>query len=149
MDEDDVPASLRAIRRFTPAKRSRLGAPTIGAALESDPTFRAAVQARVRDGLPDLTAALDAGIDLPAVPAADVAAVAYVLAAADWPARVEAARRAAVADRPADEREPSARRREKRDEARVAAREDTARLRDEITGLRRELDEARRALGRS
>ena len=111
--------------------------------------FAAAVQARVRDGLPDLTAALDAGTELPAVPAADVAAVAYVLAAADWPARVEAARRAAVADRPADEREPSARRREKRDAARVAAREDTARLRDEIAGLRRELDEARRALGRS
>jgi predicted RNA-binding protein with PIN domain len=149
MDEDDVPASLRAIRRFTPAKRTRLGAPTIGAALESDPAFRAAVQARVRDGLPDLTAGLDAGTELPAVPAADVAAVAYVLAVADWPARVEAARRAAVAERRPDEREPSARRRDKRDAARVAAHDDSARLRGDIAGLRRELDEARRALGRS
>jgi len=149
MDEDDVPASLRAIRRFTPAKRTRLGAPTIGAALESDPAFRAAVQVRVRDGLPDLTAALDAGTELPAVPAADVAAVAYVLAVADWPARVEAARRAAAAERLPEDREPSARQRERRDAARAAARDDSARLRDEMAGLRRELDEARRALGRS
>ena len=149
MDEDDVPASLRAVRRFTPAKRTRLGAPTIGAALESDPAFRGVVQDRVRKGLPDLAAALDAGGEVPAVPAADVAAVAYVLAVSDWPARVEAARRVAAGERAAGEREPSERRREKREAARVAAREDTARLRGEIAGLRRELDEARRALGRS
>lgn len=149
MDEDDVPASLRAVRRFTPAKRTRLGAPTIGAALESDPAFRGVVQARVREGLPDLAAALDAGGEVPAVPAADVAAVAYVLAVADWPSRVEAARRAANGDRATAERDPSERRREKREAARVAGREETARLRDEIAGLRRELDEARRALGRS
>jgi predicted RNA-binding protein with PIN domain len=145
MDEDDVPASLRAIRRFTPAKRSRLGAPTIGAALESDAAFRSIVQARVRDGLPDLAAALDAGAEVPAVPAADVAAVAYVLAVADWPARVDTARRAAADERAATERQPSQQRREKRE----GPREDTARLREEIAGLRRELDDARRALGRS
>ena len=92
MDEDDVPASLRAIRRFTPVKRARLGAPTIGAALESDPAFRAAVQARVRTGLPDLASAVEAGTEVPAVPAADVAAVAYVLDAPGWRARVEALR---------------------------------------------------------
>jgi predicted RNA-binding protein with PIN domain len=101
----------------------------------------------VRSGLPDLAAALDAGSELPAVPAADVAAVAYVLDVADWPARVAAARPAERAD--ADDREAAERRREKREAARVAAREEAGRLRDELAGLRRELDEARRALGRS
>jgi predicted RNA-binding protein with PIN domain len=147
MQEDDVPASLRAIRRFTPAKRTRLGAPTIGAALENDPAFRAAVQARVRDGLPDLASAVDAGSEVPAVPAADVAAVAYVLDAPDWRARVEALRLPATAG--AGDRETADRRHEKREAARAAAREEAARLRDEVAGLRRELDEVRRALGRA
>ncbi len=101
MDEDDVPASLRAIRRFTPAKRTRFGAPTIGAALESDPAFRAAVQARVRDGLPDLTAALDAGTAATRRTRGRRCSGGVLLAVADWPARVEAARRAAAAERPA------------------------------------------------
>ncbi len=147
LDEDDVPASLRAVRRFTPAKRARLGAVTIGAALESDSAFRRAVQTRVRAGLPDLAAALDAGTQVPAVAATDVAAVAYVLDVVDWPDRVAAAR---PADQPeADERQTSDRRREEREAARAAARERAGRLREEITGLRRELDETRKALGRS
>jgi predicted RNA-binding protein with PIN domain len=147
MEEDDVPASLRAIRRFTPAKRTRLAAPTIGAALESDRAFRAAVQARVRDGLPDLVAAVDAGGQVPAVPAADVAAVAYVLEAPDWRDRVEAAR---PPQGPGSGEGASAdRRQEKREAARAAAREESARLRDEVAALRRELDEVRRALGRA
>ncbi len=147
MDDDDVPASLRAIRRFTPAKRSRLGAPTIGAALESDPAFRAAVQARVREGLPDLASALDTGAEVPAVPAADVAAVAYVLDAADWRTRVDAARPPEAAS--SGGREISARRHEKREAARAAAREEAARLRAEAAVLRREVDESRRALDKS
>jgi predicted RNA-binding protein with PIN domain len=147
MAEADVPASLRAIRRFTPAKRTRLGAPTIGAALESDPAFRAAVQARVREGLPDLASAVESGTEVPAVPAADVVAVAYLLDAPDWRARVEQARPAAAAG--SGDRETSERRHEKREAARAAAREEAARLRGEVATLRRESDEVRRALSRS
>ncbi|MCG8918626.1 RNA-binding protein, partial [Actinokineospora sp. PR83] len=39
----DVPASLRQVARFAPAKRARLGGPTIVAALRAHPGFRTAV----------------------------------------------------------------------------------------------------------
>lgn len=45
LDANDVPASLRRIARFTPAKRARLGAQAIVAALESDAEFRARIAA--------------------------------------------------------------------------------------------------------
>ncbi len=149
MDEDDVPASLRAIRRFTPVKRARLGAPTIGAALESDPAFRAAVQARVRTGLPDLASAVEAGTEVPAVPAADFAAVAYVLDAPGWRAAGGGAppRRAR---RASGEREtaPAPPREAGGAPGRLPAR-NSARRRDEARRLRREVDEIRRGLGRA
>ena len=59
--EEDVPASLRGVRRFTPAKRARLGAASLGAALETEPTFRAVVVARLREALPAVAEAVDAG----------------------------------------------------------------------------------------
>jgi predicted RNA-binding protein with PIN domain len=149
MEDDDVPASLRAIRRFTPGKRIRLGAATIGAALESEPGFRAAVQARLRDGLPDMVAAVDAGAAIPAVPAADIAAVAYLLDAPDWRSRVDAARPEERGAPTARERDKAAQLSEKREAARVAAREETARLRDEVAAARRNAEESRRALSRS
>ena len=42
---DDVPIPLRRLARFTPAKRSRLGRPTLLAELEASGAFRAAVVA--------------------------------------------------------------------------------------------------------
>jgi predicted RNA-binding protein with PIN domain len=150
MDEGDVPASLRAIRRFTPAKRGRLAGATIGAALVSDAGFRAAVQSRIRESLPDLVASVDAGADVPTVPSVDVAAVAYVLDAPGWRERVEKVRAVSRHEtRTGEASAVSERRREKREAARSAARDDAARLRDEVGGLRRELDEAKRALSRS
>ena len=85
---DEVPSSLRAVRRFTPAKRARLGAASIGAALEGEPDFRAAVVARVREALPAVVAAVESARPAPAVASADLAAVAYLLQAPGWQARV-------------------------------------------------------------
>jgi predicted RNA-binding protein with PIN domain len=45
---DEVPAGLRKVARFTPAKRARLGAADLLAAVETDPSFRTRVVATAR-----------------------------------------------------------------------------------------------------
>jgi predicted RNA-binding protein with PIN domain len=85
---DAVPAPLRAVARFTPGKRARLGAAALAAALESDPVFRQGVAEHVRTRYPDLTAALMAGTDLPAAPVEEVAALGYVLRSPGWEGHV-------------------------------------------------------------
>lgn len=140
----EVPAPLRRLRTFTPAKRARLGAAVLGAALDTDRAFRAAVVAGVREALPVLAAALaqsdgasDGGPSDGAsdgasggqgdgaplgVPLTDAAAVAWLLRAPGWQRRV-----AAAADHEAAVQEG------------VAARAGDAqlgRLRAEVAGLR-------------
>ena len=151
--EEDVPASLRAVRRFTPAKRARLGAASLGAALETEPTFRQAVVERVREGLPALATALDEGTAVPGVAAVDAAAVAYLLDSADWRARVEQLQdsrpdaRAAGLDR--DDGDRASRRHAKAEAARSNAREEAARLRGEAVALRRDAEDLRRRLSKA
>ena len=53
---DEVPAPLRAIARFAPAKRQRLGGAALAAALDGDEGFRASVAATVAETSPGLTA---------------------------------------------------------------------------------------------
>ena len=81
---DQVPATLRAIARFTPAKRQRLGAVAIAAALDTDPAFRetiadavAAVSADVVDGMRD-------GGPMAVTDPLDAAAVAYLTRPNGW-----------------------------------------------------------------
>ncbi|MCW2599411.1 MAG: uncharacterized protein JWM02_1240 [Frankiales bacterium] len=85
---DAVPVSLRAVARFTPAKRARLGAAALAAALESDPGFRQGVAEEVRDRHPEVSTALLAGTDVPAAPVEEIAAYAYLLRSPGWEARV-------------------------------------------------------------
>jgi hypothetical protein len=40
LEADEVPTALRKVARFTPAKRARLGAADLLAAVEADPVFR-------------------------------------------------------------------------------------------------------------
>ena len=86
-----VPASLKAVARFTPAKRARLGAAALAAALESDPVFRQGVADLAKVARPELVTALLAGTPLPTAPVEEVAAVAYVVRAPGWQSLVEAA----------------------------------------------------------
>ncbi len=71
LEADDVPAALRRIARFTPAKRARLGAQAIAAALEADTAFRERVAAAVADpgGQPPPPAGLN-GAEAPVLAAA-------------------------------------------------------------------------------
>jgi predicted RNA-binding protein with PIN domain len=143
LPEEDVPTSLRAVRRFTPAKRARLGAAALGAALETEPAFRWEVAARVREALPAVAAAVDSGIPAEAVSAADLAAVAYLLDAPDWRGRVEAA---AAAPTEAPARQPV---HDARTGELAAARADLQRLRHDLAAARREAEELRRQLARA
>src|SRR5260370_495246 len=61
-----LPASLRPFAKFTPAKRARLAATPLAAALEADSVFRGRVAERVRDTYPEVAEALFAGAIPPA-----------------------------------------------------------------------------------
>ena len=58
---EEVPPALRAIARFTPAKRVRLGAAALSAALDADADFRARVADAVADSTPQLVEAVRSG----------------------------------------------------------------------------------------
>jgi predicted RNA-binding protein with PIN domain len=86
-----VPAPLKAVARFTPAKRARLAAGGLAAALETDVAFRQAVADVARARQPGLAEAVAEGVPLPAAPVEDVAALAYLLRPAGWQGRLAAA----------------------------------------------------------
>ena len=89
---EQVPAPLKAVARFTPAKRARLGAAALAAALENDVVFRQRVVEGLRTSAPETVAACEAGTALPAAPPAELAAVAYLLRPPGWRERVAAVR---------------------------------------------------------
>ncbi|MGH3385798.1 MAG: NYN domain-containing protein [Nocardioidaceae bacterium] len=89
---EHVPATLRRVADFAPARRARLAATQIAAVLESDDEFRERVAAQVRGAVPDLATALDDGTTPPAADPVEVAAVAYLLRPEGWKDLVDNAR---------------------------------------------------------
>ncbi|HKE53096.1 MAG TPA: NYN domain-containing protein, partial [Actinomycetes bacterium] len=143
---DEVPSSLRQFARFAPQRR-RLAATPIAAALESDAAFRSRVADRVRTGLPDVAAGLDAGVTPAAADPLDVAAVAYLLRPPGWDRHVEAAvAELAEADstaRSARTEQAATRLQEQLAAAKSAARTDLTRLRGELDKAKAEISELR------
>lgn len=88
---DDVPVALRAVARFTPGRRARLGAAALAAALERDPVFRQQVGEWARTTLPETAEAVLTGTPVPAAPVDELAAVAYLLRPSDWTSYVDRA----------------------------------------------------------
>jgi len=88
---DDVPVALRAVARFTPGRRARLGAAALAAALERDPVFRQQVGEWARTTLPETAEAVLTGTPVPAAPVEELAAVAYLLRPSDWTSYVDRA----------------------------------------------------------
>ncbi len=147
---DQVPASLRAAARFTPAKRARLAGTALAAALSADAAFRlrAAEQAELES--PAAVAAARAG-ELPA--AADpveLAAAAYLLRPAGWTAVLERARAAlaesAVRTRDRTLTEELDRLRAELAAARAAERSQAERARAAADAARAEAEALRRQL---
>jgi predicted RNA-binding protein with PIN domain len=149
LEPDDVPASLRAFVKFTPGRRRQVVLP-IAAALEQDESFRDAVAQAVREGVPGLAAALEAGTAVPAADPEDVAAAAYLLRSPGWEAHVqrvtdeEAAAQAAAAQQAAARED---RRRSKDVEAELASLR--SRLSDSETRVARASETAERERARA
>ena len=86
--EAAVPASLRRVRDFAPARRGRSGAAPLAAALEREAGFRQMVGAAWRELHPDLAEEIDAGRSLPAADPIELAAGIYLLRPLSWQARL-------------------------------------------------------------
>ncbi len=143
-----IPATLRPFARFAPAKRARLAATPLAAAVEADETFRERIADRVRESFPDVVAALNAGVLPAAADPRDVAAFAYLVRPPGWPELVEEAELAArAAERAvADEHlgDEVARLKAEIDALRDAAKADVEHLKAEIAEEKREGDSLRR-----
>lgn len=134
VEEPQVPASLRAVRRFAPRRRAAAGAGPLWAALQEDDAFRARVTRVWALGDP-ATAQRLAG-DEPPSPSWAAAAGAW-LQGQDWSVLVPAA----DAAEPDDDRALESSRRQVEDlrAALGVAREGERLAREELAGLQREL----------
>jgi predicted RNA-binding protein with PIN domain len=151
LPDADVPASLVAVKRFTPARRARQGATPLAAAIEHDPVFRGRVAERVRRDNPDLVAAISSvGGPPAAAPPEQTAALAYVLRLPGWEELVHAAvdesAEAASSARVEEADRAVAKLSEQLDTVRRTAQSEADHLRDQLSVARLELEEARRKL---
>ena len=146
-----LPAPLRKVADFAPARRAKLGASAMTAALDSDEEFRERVAVQVAGGFPQ---PVEEVMDLaPGDSPVTAAALAWLVRPDGWQDVLEAAL-AALAERPATQDDGEADRlRQQVEAAEQAARELRARHRDEVAllktenaTLRRKLGEARSAL---
>lgn len=148
---EEIPASLRRVARFAPAKRARFGGVPIAAALEVDAEFRSRIADAVRAGLPELAGALSEGSALPTLPVEEVAAAAYLLQSPGWQGLVTAAGTAAEAAQDAASRAASStvvsRLQDQLGALRAERRTESERLRAELAAARAEATELRRRLG--
>ncbi|NEE01793.1 NYN domain-containing protein [Phytoactinopolyspora halotolerans] len=146
----DIPAPLRPVAKFAPAKRVRLASTAIAAALESDDAFRRKVFETAAKHHPTLVESLREGKAPPAADPADVAGVAYLQRPDGWEEIVGAA--AQVVQQKEDdqirsrETEAVARVQAQLDAARTEARETRDRLKGEISRLKEENSTLRRRL---
>ncbi len=120
---DEVPPALRGIAKFTPAKRVRLGAAALSAALDADPEFRGRVADAVTESTPQLVDAVRNGTATTASDPLDTAVVAYLTRPPGWAQLVTS-----VGERWAGEQS-----------ARDTAAAEIARLRAEVGELRSSL----------
>ncbi|MEY9875948.1 putative RNA-binding protein with PIN domain/polyhydroxyalkanoate synthesis regulator phasin [Streptacidiphilus sp. MAP12-33] len=146
----ELPARLRPYVKFTREARVKRGATAIAAALETEPAFRARIAERVRQGQPDLVAALESGTAPAAADPQDVAAAAYLLRTPGWTRVVgEAGDEVERAEHEGAAAE-SARLAEKLQEelasVRAATRTEAERAKAELDALKKEGDSLRRQL---
>lgn len=146
----ELPAQLRQYARFTPTRRAKFAGNAMAAALEGDALFRQRIGERLKEGQPELTAALEAGSPPAAADPVDVAAAAYVLRPAGWVKLVaaagEEAQRADAERADEESRRELERLREELAHARSQTKSETERLRGELDAARKEADSLQRKL---
>jgi hypothetical protein len=99
MPAEQVPSALRQVARFTPAKRARLGAAGLLAALDADEDFRTKVADVLTEATPQLVDAVRDGTPTSASDPVDVAVVAYLTRPDGWAEVLTAANARAAAER--------------------------------------------------
>lgn len=131
MAADEIPAALRPIAKFTPAKRVRLGAAKLAAALDGDDDFRDSVAEVVEHAQAELTEALRTGGPIDAADPLDVVVVLYLTRPDGWADALAAATGRWAASRPpaADESQAEALRAEIA-QLRARAKADAAKAKD-------------------
>ncbi len=148
---EHLPASLKRVAAFTPARRARLARSQIAGVLESDPEFRGHVATQVRAGRAELAAAIEAGARPAAADPVEVAAMAYLLRAPGWSSLVTDAAGAVAIERDAAAGRHAAdqveRLRRQVADAQRQLGETRARLREQVDALKADNAELRRKLG--
>jgi predicted RNA-binding protein with PIN domain len=146
----DVPASLRAAARFTPAKRARLAATALAAELDADETFRLRVAELAEEEQPAAAEAVRAGQVPAAGDAVELAVAAYLQRAPGWAGYVDRTRAvlAESADRARarDRDEELDRLRAQLSAAREAVREAADRTRASLAEIKTEVEALRKQL---
>jgi hypothetical protein len=120
---EDVPPPLRAVARFTPGKRARLGATALASTLDADEDFRGRVADLVTESSPLLVQAVRENTPTPAADPLDTAITAYLIRPDGWQDLIAAANERYVAAR----------------EHRAAGTAELTRLRDDNAALRARL----------
>jgi predicted RNA-binding protein with PIN domain len=148
---DEQPAALRAIARFAPAKRQRLGGVALAAALDADDDFRGKVADIVATSSPELTAAVRDGTPTTAADPVDVAVVAYLTRPDGWRQVLAAATARWLAERgpAAGHKDEIERLRGEIAELRAATRGEAARTRDAVAAAGAAADAELAALRRT
>nr|WP_215909943.1 NYN domain-containing protein [Streptacidiphilus fuscans] len=148
--QGDLPARLRPYGKFTRDARVKRGATAIAAALETDSLFRSRIAERLRQGQPDLVAALESGTVPAAADPQDVAAAAYLLRTAGWTRIVEGVGEEVERAEHEGAAAESARLAEKLQDELVAlratARTDAERAKTDLDAARKDGDSLRRQL---
>ncbi len=149
---EEVPASLRAVARFAPGKRHRLGGTALAAALDGDEQFRQGCRPGGRDVVTRLVTAVREGTDTAAADPVDIAMVPTCCARTAGADALAAANGRWRRDRATTPPTGPRRRRAARRVAQLRARSrgEPARVRDADAAARRDADaelaEARRAV---
>jgi len=151
LDDAEVPASLAAVRRFTPGRRARQGAMPLASAVEHDAMFRGRVAEFVRRTHPELADAVTSTGGPPAAaPPTDIAAAAFVLRPPGWEGFVATAarssERAAMSARADEAARELDRLRGALAAARGAGSAEQEQLREQLAASRSELDDLRRRM---
>ncbi len=139
-----LPPSLRKVADFTPARRARLGASAMTAALDSDEEFRDRVAVQVAGGLPQ---PVEEVMELAPGKSVTAAALAWLVRPDGWEDALDASL-AVLSQRPPEQDDAQADRlRQQLEAAEQAARDVRARHREEVAGLKAENATLRRKLG--
>jgi predicted RNA-binding protein with PIN domain len=154
MAPENLPASLKRVASFAPARRARLAGSQIAGVLESDPQFRERLAIQVQGISGELAKALLEGRPPAAADPVEAAATAYLLRSPGWPDVVRSAsdslrsERLLVEAQRTDEQQERLRRRvgdleEELESQRARHKEQLDKLKREYTEVRTRLGEAR------